>query len=117
VSFGHEVKRSGLWPWSKDTIRHKTAIFRQVNVDSCHAHHDALEFPDGDISLLTYLMEGQEATVLQLPASAIGSKAIPQAAYALAIASIAQLYASREVSRRVEAVPAGFFHVMMNAMS
>jgi len=31
-------------------------------------HHDALEFPDGRIALLTKLSEGQEATVLQLPA-------------------------------------------------
>jgi hypothetical protein len=32
------------------------------------AHHDALEFPNGQIVLLTDLFEGQEATVLQLPA-------------------------------------------------
>ena len=32
-------------------------------------HHDALEFPDGQIVLLTRLCEGQHATVLQLPAS------------------------------------------------
>jgi hypothetical protein len=32
------------------------------------AHHDALEFPDGRIVLLTLLCEGQAATVLQLPA-------------------------------------------------
>ena len=32
------------------------------------AHHDALEFPDGQIVLLTCVREGQEATVLQLPA-------------------------------------------------
>jgi hypothetical protein len=32
-------------------------------------HHDALEFPDGDIALVTELREGQHATVLQLPAS------------------------------------------------
>ena len=31
-------------------------------------HHDALEFPDGTFVLLTYLREGQQATVLQLPA-------------------------------------------------
>jgi hypothetical protein len=30
------------------------------------AHHDALEFPDGRIGLLTLLREGQAATVLQL---------------------------------------------------
>jgi hypothetical protein len=32
------------------------------------AHHDALEFPDGRIVLLTLLCEGQQAAVLQLPA-------------------------------------------------
>jgi hypothetical protein len=46
----------------------RTAIFRQVNKEQPYAHHDALEFPDGQVVLLTYLCEGQEATVLQLPA-------------------------------------------------
>jgi len=32
------------------------------------AHHEALEFPDGQVVLLTALDEGQQATVLQLPA-------------------------------------------------
>lgn len=32
-------------------------------------HHDALELPDGQTVLLTFLHEGQEATVLQLPAA------------------------------------------------
>jgi hypothetical protein len=32
------------------------------------AHHDALEFPDGHIVLLTSLKGGQQATILQLPA-------------------------------------------------
>jgi hypothetical protein len=49
-------------------IRHKTAIFRQINKEKVAAHHDALEFPDGQIVLLTSLSEGQSATVLQLPA-------------------------------------------------
>src|ERR1700737_1061931 len=47
---------------------HKTAIFRQINKDQPHMHHDALELPDGQTLLLTFLCEGQEATVLQLPA-------------------------------------------------
>lgn len=47
---------------------HQTAIFRQVNKDITLTHHDALEFPDGKVVLLTRLSEGQEATVLQLPA-------------------------------------------------
>jgi hypothetical protein len=32
-------------------------------------HHDALEFPDGKIVLVTDLSEGQHATVLQLPST------------------------------------------------
>jgi hypothetical protein len=83
LSFTNEVKRApvSLWPWSKNIIHHKTAIFRQVHLDNPHAHHDALEFPDGEMVLLTYLMEGQQATVLQLPAAPLGSKAPRRAAY------------------------------------
>jgi hypothetical protein len=46
---------------------HRTAIFRQINLGMM-THHDALEFPDGEVRLLTTLSVGQEATVLQLPA-------------------------------------------------
>jgi hypothetical protein len=50
------------------TVNHTTAIFRQINKHKPHTHHDALEFPDGQIVLLARLREGQQATVLQLPA-------------------------------------------------
>ena len=60
----------GLLGWKADTINHTTAIFRQINKDNPYMHHDALEFPDGQMVLLTCLVEGQEATVLQLPAEA-----------------------------------------------
>jgi hypothetical protein len=53
--------------WGDKVIKYKTAIFRQVNKERVAAHHDALEFPDGQIVLLTCVREGQEATVLQLP--------------------------------------------------
>ena len=59
---------SGFLGWGAKAIEHQTAIFRQVNKDEPRVHHDALEFPDGQIVLLTDLCEGQEATVLQLPA-------------------------------------------------
>lgn len=49
-------------------VEHQTAIFRQINRETRMTHHDALEFPDGKVVLLTRLTEGQEATVLQLPA-------------------------------------------------
>ena len=42
-----------------ETLAHATAIFRQVNKDDPRKHHDALEFPDGRIVLLTKLSEGQ----------------------------------------------------------
>jgi hypothetical protein len=48
---------------------YRTAIFRQINKDCTMVHHDALEFPDGKVVLLTHLAEGQRATVLQLPAA------------------------------------------------
>jgi hypothetical protein len=59
---------TGLFGWKTKTINHQTAIFRQVNKEKLDTHHDALEFPDGRILLLTFLCEGQAATVLQLPA-------------------------------------------------
>jgi hypothetical protein len=58
----------GLFGWKTKVLNHTTAIFRQINKDNLHTHHDALEFPDGQIVLLTDLFEHQEATVLQLPA-------------------------------------------------
>jgi len=54
---------------SQKLISEKVARFRQINMEEQNAHHDALEFPDGQIVLLTRLCEGQHATVLQLPAS------------------------------------------------
>lgn len=60
--------RHGLLGWGGRTTKDKTAIFRQINKDRAATHHDALEFPDGQVVLLTFLWEGQEAVVLQLPA-------------------------------------------------
>lgn len=44
------------------------ATFRQINLDQPFVHHDALEFANGKVILLTRLRRGQRATVLQLPA-------------------------------------------------
>jgi hypothetical protein len=70
TSFAEEVTFSatGLFGWWRKVINHKTAIFRQVNKERVVGHHDTLEFPDGRIVFLTFLDEGQQATVLQLPA-------------------------------------------------
>jgi hypothetical protein len=43
------------------------ARFRRVNESQHCMHHDALELPDGQTVLLTFLRQGQRATVIQLP--------------------------------------------------
>jgi hypothetical protein len=45
----------------------KVATFRQIDLDNRHAHHDALQFADGQIVRLASLIPGQVATVLQMP--------------------------------------------------
>ena len=54
-------------------IGQSLARFRQVNLDDPNTHHDALEFPNGQIVRVTCLREGQHVTVLQLPASPSGT--------------------------------------------
>jgi hypothetical protein len=60
----------GIGILSNKKIGQRLARFRQVNMDNSVAHHDALEFPDGQVVLVTRLCAGQRATVLQLPAGA-----------------------------------------------
>jgi hypothetical protein len=62
VEFDHVLSRG------RETVPARVARFRQIDTEAAHVHHDALEFPDGRIVLLTRLVEGQRATVLQLPA-------------------------------------------------
>jgi len=65
-SFEEEIRCDGvIFSWRPG---HKVAKFQQVSKGKRHVHHDALEFPDGKIVLLTQLSENQHATVLQLPA-------------------------------------------------
>src|SRR5262249_18236606 len=75
VSFVNDVRRTTIWPL-KGLITHKTAIFRQVNKNTPFRHHDALESPDGRVVLLTLLKEGQQATVLQLPAEPQNARSV-----------------------------------------
>jgi hypothetical protein len=74
LAFAEDVRRLRPWPWSRGVIKHQTAIFRQINKEVSTTHHDALEFPDGQIVSLTFLSEGQRATVLQLPITQEGVK-------------------------------------------
>jgi hypothetical protein len=56
-----------IFPTKK--IGQKVARFRQIHMDQPAMHHDALEFSDGQVVLLTSLCENQHATVLQMPAA------------------------------------------------
>jgi hypothetical protein len=64
VEFDHVLSRG------REAVPARVARFRQIDTASPHVHHDALEFPDGRIVLVTRLVEGQHATVLQLPSMA-----------------------------------------------
>ena len=79
VAFEKEIEFErgfGLFSsWRREKrIGDKVARFRQLNADKPNMHHDALEFPDGGILLVTRLCEGQHARVLQLPASPHSAK-------------------------------------------
>ena len=75
LAFDSEVEFEGglghfLMNWSRSgAIKEKVARFRQLNMDKQHVHHDALEFLNGEVVLVTRLLGGQTATVLQLPVS------------------------------------------------
>jgi len=69
VAFERDVECDGLFGFFRGrNLKQKLARFRQINLGKPAMHHDALEFPDGEIVLVTQLREGQHATVLQLPA-------------------------------------------------
>ena len=53
--------------FGKARVNHKVARFRQVDLDNPDVHHDALEFPGGQIVMVTRLVARQMAIVLQLP--------------------------------------------------
>ena len=72
IAFDKEVEyEHGFFPNLKRAKKLDATVarFRRVNADQPYVHHDALEFPDGQVVLVTRLCEGQRAVVLQLPAA------------------------------------------------
>ena len=68
VAFENDVQYDRAFSMmGKARLRHNVARFRQINMADPNVHHDALEFPGGQIVLVTRLTPGQRATVLQLP--------------------------------------------------
>jgi hypothetical protein len=69
LAFEDDVRYDrALGLFGKARVNQRVARFRQIDMDNPHVHHDALEFPAGQIVLVTRLLAGQIATVLQLPA-------------------------------------------------
>jgi hypothetical protein len=71
IAFEGEVQYDRAFSlFGRAHVNHKVARFRQVNMQDPNVHHDALEFPDEQVVLVTRLTPGQRATVLQMPAPA-----------------------------------------------
>jgi hypothetical protein len=72
IAFDDDVRYDRAFSmFGRARLDQRLARFRQLNIDDPHVHHDALEFPGGQIVMVTRLIPGQTATVLQLPASAM----------------------------------------------
>ena len=80
LAFCEELKCESAFGFKYQRLPYKVAMFREINKNKPHVHHDALELPDGQIVLVTKLRVGQYATVLQLPADSheVASKQEPQ---------------------------------------
>jgi hypothetical protein len=72
IAFENDVRTNGMM--FRKSIGDRLARFRHIDLNKPHQHHDALEFSNGIIVLVTHLAAGQRATVLQLPASPIEEK-------------------------------------------
>ena len=79
IAFENDVQSDGML-FRKD-VGARLARFRQVDLHQPAQHHDALEFSNGAIVLVTDLVPGQRATVLQLPANSVEQKvSMPESA-------------------------------------
>ena len=69
IAFEKDAQADGMM--FRRNVGDQLARFRQIDTEKLHQHHDALEFSNGTVVLVTDLIPGQRATVLQLPASPI----------------------------------------------
>ena len=67
IAFDDEVEYENYLGYANQKVAAKVARFRQIDTHLPNVHHDALEYPNGEVVLLTRLKEGQHACVLQLP--------------------------------------------------
>ena len=69
LAFANDVRYDNRWIWTR-TINSCVGKFNKIDAHVADRHHDAIEFPAGNYVLVTQLVEGQRATVLQLPVQA-----------------------------------------------
>jgi hypothetical protein len=74
IVFEQNVYAEGLL--FRRNVRDRLARFRQINMDDPVQHHDALEFANGKTVLVTDLVAGQKAKILQLPVSRLEKPAV-----------------------------------------
>jgi hypothetical protein len=67
LAFTENVKYDSRWIWTR-RAPFQVGKLGEIDRPLPDRHHDTIEFPDGSHVLVTLLCEGQQATVLQLPA-------------------------------------------------
>ena len=67
LAFADNVKYDSRWFWTRRSV-FRVGKLGEIDRHLPDRHHDTIEFPDGSHVLVTLLREGQQATVLQLPA-------------------------------------------------
>jgi hypothetical protein len=72
IAFDEPPAYEHLVTWRQTSVPARLARFRRLNTHEPRTHHDALEFENGETVLLTRLLPGQKATVLQLPSVPLG---------------------------------------------
>jgi hypothetical protein len=71
LAFEDDVEFDNIFGMGREKVNARVARFRQIDMHEPRVHHDALEFPGGQVVLVTRLVSGQRATVLQLPARSV----------------------------------------------
>ena len=69
IAFDAPIRTYRLYDQNDGALSSAVGIFRQVDKDTPHTHHDALGLPDGTVVKLHNLLLNQTATILQLPAA------------------------------------------------
>jgi hypothetical protein len=69
LAFADNVRYQGVL--FRRNVGDRMARFRQIDTEKFYQHHDALEFSNGMVVLVTDLVLGQRATVVQMPAAPV----------------------------------------------